>query len=401
MIKIDTLDHYGRGIGKINDKIIFVENALPDEIIDPIIVKEKKNYMEGYVKNYVKKSEKRIKEKCIYFNSCGGCDLLHLEYENQLKFKMEKVKNIVSKYLNRHIKINEIIKSDNDFYYRSKITLKVNNKIGFFEKRSKNIVEINECKLALPIINNAIKYLKKLDLKYINSITLRTNLNDLMIIIDANKDIDINCIKPIAYSIYIKRNDVYNLVYGEKYLLEYVDNCKFLVSPDSFFQINLNVCAKLYKKIKDYTKYAHNILDLYCGTGTIGIYAHTSNNLLGIEVNKQAIKDANKNIKLNNITNAKFICGKSEEILNSIKFNPNIIIVDPPRSGMDKKAIKYILNSKATEIIYVSCDPMTLVRDLKMLNDKYEILEITPFDMFPNTYHVECVSLLHRKKIEK
>ena len=397
MIKIDTLDHYGRGIGKINNKIIFVDNALPGEIIEPIIVKEKKNYVEGYVKNYIKKSEKRIKEKCIYFNSCGGCDLLHLEYKNQLEFKMEKVKNITSKYLNKDIKINEIIKSDNEFNYRNKITLKVNNKIGFFEKRSNNIVEINECKLALPIINNAIKYLKKLDLSHINSITLRTNSKDLMIIIEADKDIDINYIKPIAYSIYIKRNNVYNLVYGEKYLLEYVDNYKFLVSPDSFFQINLNVCAKLYKKIKDYTRYAHNILDLYCGTGTIGIYAHNNNNLLGIEVNKYAIKDANKNMKLNNITNAKFICGKSEEIINKIKFSPDIIIVDPPRSGMNKKAIRYILNSNASKVIYVSCDPMTLVRDLKMLSDNYKIIEITPFDMFPNTYHVENVCLMEKK----
>lgn len=397
MIKIDTLDHYGRGIGKINNKIIFVDNALPGEIIEPIIVKEKKNYVEGYVKNYIKKSEKRIKEKCIYFNSCGGCDLLHLEYKNQLEFKMEKVKNIVSKYLNKNIKINEIIKSDNEFNYRNKITLKVNNKIGFFEKRSNNIVEINECKLALPIINNAIKYLKKLDLSHINSITLRTNSKDLMIIIEADKDIDINYIKPIAYSIYIKRNNVYNLVYGEKYLLEYVDNYKFLVSPDSFFQINLNVCAKLYKKIKDYTRYAHNILDLYCGTGTIGIYAHTNNNLLGVEVNKYAIKDANKNMKLNNITNAKFICGKSEEIINKIKFSPDVIIVDPPRGGMDKKAIRYILNSNASKVIYVSCDPMTLVRDLKMLSDNYKIIEITPFDMFPNTYHVENVCLMEKK----
>lgn len=397
MIKIDTLDHYGRGIGKINNKIIFVDNALPGEIIEPIIVKEKKNYVEGYVKNYIKKSEKRIKEKCIYFNSCGGCDLLHLEYKNQLEFKMEKVKNIVSKYLNKNIKINEIIKSDNEFNYRNKITLKVNNKIGFFEKRSNNIVEINECKLALPIINNAIKYLKKLDLSHINSITLRTNSKDLMIIIEADKDIDINYIKPIAYSIYIKRNNVYNLVYGEKYLLEYVDNYKFLVSPDSFFQINLNVCAKLYKKIKDYTRYAHNILDLYCGTGTIGIYAHTNNNLLGVEVNKYAIKDANKNMKLNNITNAKFICGKSEEIINKIKLSPDVIIVDPPRGGMDKKAIRYILNSNASKVIYVSCDPMTLVRDLKMLSDNYKIIEITPFDMFPNTFHVENVCLMEKK----
>ncbi len=397
MIKIDTLDHYGRGIGKINNKIIFVDNALPGEIIEPIIVKEKKNYVEGYVKNYIKKSEKRIKEKCIYFNSCGGCDLLHLEYKNQLEFKMEKVKNIVSKYLNKNIKINEIIKSDNEFNYRNKITLKVNNKIGFFEKRSNNIVEINECKLALPIINNAIKYLKKLDLSHINSITLRTNSKDLMIIVEADKDIDINYIKPIAYSIYIKRNNVYNLVYGEKYLLEYVDNYKFLVSPDSFFQINLNVCAKLYKKIKDYTRYAHNILDLYCGTGTIGIYAHTNNNLLGVEVNKYAIKDANKNMKLNNITNAKFICGKSEEIINKIKLSPDVIIVDPPRGGMDKKAIRYILNSNASKVIYVSCDPMTLVRDLKMLSDNYKIIEITPFDMFPNTFHVENVCLMEKK----
>ena len=219
-----------------------------------------------------------------------------------------------------------------------------------------------------------------------------------MVILDTNKlDLDITPIKEIATSIYIKNNNKYNLVYGKKYITEKLGNYKYLVSPDSFFQININTCFKLYSKIKEYVKDNKNVLDLYCGTGSIGIFVSENNNVLGIEVNEYAIEDALENAKLNDIKNIDFICGESGKTLNNIKFKPDAIIVDPPRAGLTKEAIDNIFKLNPKELIYVSCDPMTLVRDLNLLNKHYEIIELTPYDMFPNTKHVETIVYLKRK----
>lgn len=399
MIQVTDLDHNGRGIARLDNKIVFIKDALPGEVVDIKIIKNKKNYIEASVNKYIKMSELRIKSKCPYYNDCGGCNLLQLDYENQLKFKKDKIKNILDKYLDKNIKINEIVKSDNEFNYRNKVTFHIKNKkLGFYHDNTNDIVEIKNCLLAHPLINNSIKYLNMLDLNNVDKIICRANNNKLMIIIHSKiKDINIDCLKEVAHSLYTVVNGVYNFAYGEKNLIEYVDNYKFIISPDSFFQINLNVCAKLYNKIKDYVDKNENILDLYCGTGTIGIIVSDDNNVFGIEVNKSAIDDANINKEINNIKNIKFLCGKSEECIKKINFKPDIIIVDPPRAGLDKKAITDIKNLKPKKIIYVSCDAMTLVRDLNLLKEDYNIVEITPFDMFPNTSHLENLCLLTLK----
>ena len=163
------------------------------------------------------------------------------------------------------------------------------------------------------------------------------------------------------------------------------------------FIIVLLLITFSYSKIKEYVGTNNNVLDLYCGTGSISIFVSENNNVLGVEINKYAIEDAKENAKLNNIKNINFICGESGKELENIKFNPDVVIVDPPRSGLSKDAIKNILKINTNKLIYVSCDPMTFVRDLSMLNEKYEIVEITPFDMFPNTKHVECLCLLTLK----
>ena len=398
MIEITSLDHNGRGIGKLNNKIVFVENALPGEIVDITILKEKKNYIEARVNNFIKKSEKRIESVCPYFAECGGCDLLHLNYEDTLKFKEDKIKNIVNRYLDNKIKINNIVPCDNNFYYRNKTTFQVKNCIGFYKNNTYDIIKTDKCLISSELINNSINYLKKLDLKHINKIICRSSIDELMIILEtSNTDLDITPLKEIATSIYIKNNNKYNLVYGKKYITEKLGNYNYLVSPDSFFQININTCFKLYSKIKEYVKTNKNILDLYCGTGSIGIFVSENNNVLGIEVNEYAIKDAIENAKLNNIKNIDFICGESGKTLNNIKFKPDVIIVDPPRAGLSKEAIDNIFKLSPKELIYVSCDPMTLVRDLNLLNKKYEIIELTPYDMFPNTKHVECLTYMLKK----
>ena len=398
MIEITSLDHNGRGIGRLNNKIVFVENALPGEIVNIAILKEKKNYIEASTSNFIKKSEKRRKSACPYFAECGGCDLLHLNYEDTLNFKEDKIKNIVNKYLNSTIKINNIVPCDNNFYYRNKTTFQVENCIGFYKNNTYDIIETNKCIISSNLINNSIKYLKNLDLKHINKIICRSSKDELMIILEtSNIDLDITSLKEIATSIYIKSNNKYTLVYGKKYITEKLGNYKYLVSPDSFFQININTCFKLYSKIKDYIKTNKSVLDLYCGTGSIGIFISENNNVLGIEVNEYAIKDAIENAKLNNIKNIEFICGDSGKTLNNINFSPDVIIVDPPRAGLSKETIENIFKLNSKELIYVSCDPMTLARDLNLLNEKYETVELTPYDMFPNTKHVECLCYLVKK----
>ena len=398
MLKINSLDHLGRGIAKLDNKIVFIENALPNEEVEISIINDKKKYLEGKVIKYISKSLERNNVNCPYYDLCGGCNIMHLNYNDQLKFKENKIKNIVSKYLNENIKINNIVKSNQDTFYRNKVTFQVNEKIGLYKKKSYEIVCIDKCIICNKLINKAIPYLNKLDLKNISKIICRVANNKLMIILETNNNnINIDILKDISSSIYIKNNNEYTLLYGEKYIYENLGKYKFLISPDSFFQINVDVCIKLYTKVKEYIGVNKNVLDLYCGTGTIGIFVNENNNVIGIEINKYAINDANNNKEINNINNINFICNDSGKATKSINFNPDTIIVDPPRNGLNKETINNILQINPQMIIYISCDPMTLVRDLKILNNQYNIIEITPFDMFPNTYHCETICVLERK----
>ena len=390
MLEIKSLNHDFNGIGKLNEKVIFVKDALPGEVVDIKIIKEKKSYSEAIVTKYIKTSKNRVKPKCKYFGFCGGCNIMNINYLNQLKCKEEKINNIIKKYIKKDVKINPII-YDNDIGYRNKIKFQIGNKVGFFKNNSYEVINIDNCKIANKKINQSIPYLNNLDLTKIKNITCRTAQDKLMIIIETknNDDIDVSPILNISDSIYL--NDKH--IYKDKTILEKLDEFEYIISPQSFFQINKNICLKLYRKIKEYVGENNKVLDLYCGCGSIGIFVSKNNEVLGVEINKSAIKDANKNKKLNKLNKINFICGDSS-IENN--FKPNIIIVDPPRSGLNDKTIKKINKLKPEKLIYVSCDPMTLVRDLNKL-DLFNIVEITPFDMFPNTKHCESLCLLRKK----
>ena len=181
MIEITSLDHNGRGIGKIYNKICFVENSLPTEIVEPRIIKEKKNYIEAEVGKYIKKADNRIESPCPYFDKCGGCDLLHINYKDSLNFKQEKIQNICNKYLNKKIQLNKIIECDYNFYYRNKVTFHVKEKIGFYKNKTYDLISINSCMIGDKLINKSIEKLNKLNLKNINKIVCRTANNKLMI----------------------------------------------------------------------------------------------------------------------------------------------------------------------------------------------------------------------------
>ena len=385
IVRIEKLDHFGRGIAKVNNMPIFVENSLVDEEVEAIITKEKKNYMEGVVIDYIKKSPLRVKSNCPYYDKCGGCDLLHLSYIEQLKYKENKVKEIIKKFSGLEC-VNNIVGSK-QFNYRNKITLQVKNGIGYFQKKSNDIINIDYCLLVDDKINLIINGLKKIDVSDVKKIVIRvTNLESMVVFygnINSNIDLDVDTI--IINGKVIK---------GNGYIREEINDFKFIISPTSFFQVNNVGMINIYNKVLEYVD-GGNVLDLYCGTGTIGIYvSKKANKVLGIELNNEAIKDALINKKINNIGNIDFISGDVGTILSQNKFKADIVIVDPPRAGLDSKSIDNIIKIKPKKIIYVSCDPVTLARDLNILKEKYDVIEITPFDMFGNTYHVECVSLL-------
>lgn len=394
--KIEKLDNFGRGISHINNKIVFISNALEDEVVDATTTYSNKKFDEAKVNEIIEVSRMRIKPICPYFDICGGCNLLHMNYDDQLKFKYNKVKDIIFKYLKEDIKVNDVIYS-NQFNYRNKASFEVKEKLCYKMRKSTNLVDINYCYLLDKNINDIVHVLNNLNLKNINNITIRTGEEDIMVIISGNPTQEIiDALKEKARSIYV--ND--KLVYGRSNIVSKIGNYEFFVSDKSFFQVNKYNVKNLYDKVLEYAELTgnENILDLYCGTGTIGIYlSKYAKSVIGIEVNEQAIFDANVNKNKNNIENISFICDTTSNINNIVNNDFDVIIVDPPRSGLDKNTINFLINSKAKRVVYVSCDIMTLVRDLNILKQDYDIREITPVDMFPNTYHVECVCVLKLK----
>lgn len=398
-IEITSFDHQGRGLGRIDNMVVFVPNTLPGEIVNVKLTNKQKNYLEGEAVDYITKSPDRVEPLCPYYATCGGCDLMHISYSNQLKYKEDKIKNIMSKYANIDC-VNDIVKCDRPLNYRNKVTFQVDNKIGLYEKRTNSIITIDKCLLADPEINKYFNICKRMSLDGITQIVIRTSATGTMVIFKCTKNIQIDtnlfdCNVIIDYK-------GYHVLKGNDYIIENIGDRKYKISPSAFFQVNSSEVVKLYDKVKEYLDVSNdNILDLYCGTGTIGIYVSNNNsNILGIEINESAIKDANENKKLNNLTNISFMAGDTTKILKKIHFKPNKVIVDPPRAGLDKKVIEQLLDMKTSKIVYVSCDPITLARDLKLLSAKYTVDEVTPIDMFPNTYHVETVVLLSRKSDE-
>jgi len=406
-VVIEKLDHQARGIAHINDKIVFVENALPSEKVKIKIVKENKKIMEAIVTDYITKSIDRVESACPYYKECGGCDLLHLSYEKQLMYKENKIKEIMTRYadINENL-VKNIVASPEQFNYRNKITLKVNNKVGYYKKKSYDIVEIESCLLANEKINQIIQEIKKVKIpSSINELVIRSiNETDISLTIYLQRKDNIEeyvnklSKKVDSIKVVFKENVLKQV--GKSNIIGRLDKYNYEMSQNAFFQVNTDQTTNLYNKIKEYVKDANypTTLDLYCGTGTIGIYvSEYASKVIGVEINPSAIENAKINANNNNIKNIEFLAGDTKAILNKNNYEADLVIVDPPRSGLDIEVINDILKINPSGIIYVSCDPITLARDLKILKEKYEIVEITPFDMFPNTYHVECVTLLHRK----
>ena len=395
-VLISSVNHQGYGVARINNKVVFVENAITDDVVDIEIVKEYKKYALGEVVNFVSMSKEHITSACPYYDKCGGCQISHITHKAQLDFKKEKMRNIFSRYLD--MEISPKIISVNEYNYRNKVVFHIKDgKLGFYEDGTNKLIKIDNCLLLDERINNLIPLFNNLDLTYVEKIMVRVTSKEVMVVFYGFID-KIDVLKKYVSSI-ILVNIKEKLLYGKSYIKEEVNGLKFIISYNSFFQVNTKAMVRLYDKVLKYANLTKedDVLDLFCGTGTIGIYLSMyCKSVLGVEIVEEAIKDANINKELNNIGNISFICGDVDRVINE-KFNQNVLVVDPPRSGLNKNTKNVILNNGFDRIVYVSCDPMTLVRDLKDLSSKYEFKEITLVDMFPNTYHVESVCLLERR----
>ena len=441
-LEIVDLNNEGMGVGKYKGFTFFVEGCtLGDKVLFEII-KLKKNYGLGRTIEILEESPYRIESKCIYSDKCDGCELHNLKYDKQLELK----RNIVKSNLERIGKIKDIIVKETigmeyPYRYRNKGEFKVgpNYEIGYFKRGTHDIYPVESSIIQKETADKVIRLLKEFMKKYkvegydrkvkkgiIKNLVVRTNKDNKVMVVIVTKgeklphkkelidiftsqpELDVvsiyQNINPRDTSVILGAKDI--KLYGEERLIDYIGEYKFLISPKSFFQVNHVQTKVLYNKVVEYLnlKGHETVADLYCGIGTISIYiSKYARKVYGVEVVKEAIEDAKENLKLNQIDNVEFILGKSEEILpklNNKGTRFDAIVVDPPRSGLDRGLIDAIIEANPEKIVYVSCNPSTLARDLGYLVEEgYKVMEVQPVDMFPHTSHVECVVLM--SKIEK
>ena len=394
-IKIYALDFKGRGIARLKGKVIFVKHALIDEIVQVHVIKEKSKYMIGTVTTYLETSEKRVIPVCPFFGICGGCDIMHIAYVEQLKFKEEKVKHALGTFVDESLMQNIVY--GNPLYYRNKVTFKVDQKLGFYEKESYKVVSIASCFLISKKMNLLLKKIQEhIPLSFLEEVMIREGkyTKEILLYIKGKKlDFSLSFLKEDVTTCLFDDGQLH-ILWGDGFIHEKLEKYTYKISPFSFFQVNTDGAILLYNLVKSFIEEKENVLDLYCGTGSIGIFISDKLKFLhGVEISRSAIEDAIVNQKRNHLQNAQFSCLDTslfEEKLDRF----STVIVDPPRSGLDKHTRDLLLKEKVPKIIYVSCDLMTLKRDLEILLKQYKIKCIIPVDMFPNTYHVECVCVL-------
>lgn len=447
-LDIISQGYEGEGVAKIEGYPIFVEGALKNEKVKALIVKNKKNYAYGKLVDIEEKAEGRVEPKCEYYKRCGGCKIQHMDYKTQLDFKHERVKDCISKIagLSEDLVLYPLGMEDSPYRYRNKVQLPVGLvngelKIGFYAERSHDIIDIENCLIQDEKADKARAVLKEWMLKYgirpafkdskfdkkglIRHIMIRTGFKTgevMVVLVGTRKEIphleefteaiksNIEGIKSIVLNINKEETNVILgleciTLWGEDNIQDYIGNFKFNISPLSFFQVNPIQTEVLYNKALEYADLQgeETVFDAYCGTGSITLFlSQKAKKVYGVEIIEPAIINARENAKLNNVENTEFFVGKSEEeIPNLIEkgIKADVIVVDPPRKGCDIKLLEAIGKVKPERIVYVSCDPSTLGRDLKILEQQgYKTEKVQPVDMFPHTAHIENVALLSKDR---
>ena len=445
---VDIVDNGfgGEGIAKIDGFTIFIPNAIKGEKCKILIVKVLSSQAYGKLIQIIEASENRVEVDCSTYQRCGGCDLRHMTYENTLKLKKETVQSLVNKNLKNKITVESTIGMDNPYNYRNKAQYPVGlNKegmpdIGVFAQRTHTIIPIESCKIQTEVSQRIAKtilnFIREKNISVYNEekqtglfrhivVKVGKYTNQVMCILvvnekKANNEIEHDIVKVLCAQYPEIKTIVKNInnentnvilgkeninLYGDGYIEDKLGEYIFKISPMSFYQVNPVQAEILYNTAIEAASLSKDdvLFDLYCGIGTIGIFASKYvKQVYGIEIVPQAINDAVENARINNIKNAEFMIGDVEisfdELINKKKIVPTAIIVDPPRKGLDDKTIQNILKIKPKKLVYISCNPATMVRDLSKMEEIYNINRIQPVDMFPFTKHVECVAVLNLKK---
>lgn len=438
----------GSGVGRYAGIAVFVANAAVGDRLKIKIIKTSKNYAIGKIEEILAPSPARISADCEAFKSCGGCVYRHIRYESELSIKEQRVKDALVRIGGfTQIKVNPIIGAPNTEGYRNKAQLPVGRGkdggllFGFYAFKSHRIVDCSGCRLQPPVFAQALAVIKEWAARYnpsvydeqshtgkLRHIYLRygEKTGELMVCLVINGE-RLEGEQVLAQSLQEKAKGFQSLVininrertnvilgkkcrtvYGQGFITDILCGLRFKLSPLSFYQVNAQQAERLYEKAREYAalKQGETLLDLYCGTGTIGLtMAGQAGEVIGVEAVEQAVLDARENAAHNGIKNARFICADAVQAAQTLKqegVTPDVIILDPPRKGCDRALIDIVAGMRPQRVVYVSCDPATLARDLKaFFQSGYVPQKVTPIDMFPRTAHVETVAVLSRKSATK
>ncbi len=450
---VDSLAFGGEGIARIEGFVVFISRAITGDRVIARIKKKKKGYATAVISEMLTPSSDRIKAPCPYYEYCGGCQYQHMLYLSQIKYKKEHVVDSINRLGGMEgVFVHDVIPSEDIYGYRNKMEFSFSDKkwvlpedyykgvtgedfaLGLHVPGTFNrVIDIDACLLqnltGNDILQEVKAYVKKAGLPVYNLkthegfwrfLTLRySNTFDQWMVNIVTSVSDSYHIKALANILHEKFSNIKTIVNnissrraatavgeqeiivtGEGYINEMIGPYTFRVSPNSFFQTNTKGAEKLYNLVLEYAGLtgSEKVLDLFCGTGTISIYlSGYAGEVLGMEISESAVNDANLNCGINNIPNCGFILGDIRETIGSISYKPDLIIVDPPRTGIHKDIMKTIMEIGVEKVVYVSCNPATLARDLCDMKEKYEVLEVQPVDMFPHTYHVESVAKIRMK----
>ncbi|MCZ0756925.1 23S rRNA (uracil(1939)-C(5))-methyltransferase RlmD [Anoxybacillus sp. J5B_2022] len=439
-VTFEDLTHDGAGVAKIDGFPIFVANGLPGEKAKIKVIKVKKGYGYGRLIELYEPSADRVEAPCTVYKQCGGCQLQHLSYEGQLKAKHKQVKEVLARIGKiEDVTVHPVLGMSDPWRYRNKAQVPVGERegglvAGFYKERSHDIIDMESCLIQQAMNDIVVQTVKQICEQYnipaYNEQTHRGVLRHIMarygattkevmvVLITRTEELPhkkkvveeivkrIPNVKSIVQNINPKRTNVImgertHVLWGSEYIYDYIGDIQFAISARSFYQVNPEQTKVLYEKALEYAELTgrETVIDAYCGIGTISLFlAKNAKKVYGVEIVPEAIEDAKRNAALNGITNVEFAVGEAEAVIPKWYeqgINADCIVVDPPRKGCDETLLQTMIAMKPKRIVYVSCNPATLARDLRMLEDGgYQTLEVQPVDMFPHTVHVECVAKL-------